>query len=86
MKEEDRRALLRSLTDDEYRDVLNVISMMPNINMEVTSEGECCFVHNALHVFIMCPDLITGTLPERLLPVITLSLHVYVGPWLLVYI
>ncbi len=40
MKEEERRSLLRSLADDEYRDVMNVCARMPNVTMEVTSKGE----------------------------------------------
>lgn len=40
MEEEDRRALLRTLTDDEYRDVMNVCAIMPNIQMIIKSEGK----------------------------------------------
>ena len=39
MEEEDRRALLRTLTDDEYRDVMNVCATMPNVEMTIKSEG-----------------------------------------------
>ncbi len=39
LREEERRSLLRSLTDDEYRDVMNVCASMPNVSMEVTSKG-----------------------------------------------
>ena len=40
MKEEERRSLLRSFTDDEYRDVMNVCARLPNITMEVSSKGK----------------------------------------------
>ena len=39
MGEDDRRALLRQLTDSEYRDVINVCAMLPNIEIEVQCEG-----------------------------------------------
>ncbi|XP_042908617.1 translocation protein SEC63 homolog isoform X4 [Parasteatoda tepidariorum] len=38
MKSDDRRAMLRSLNDDQYDDVLNVISNMPIIDVDVKSE------------------------------------------------
>lgn len=38
MEEEERRALLRSLTDDEYHDVINVCATLPNIEMTIRSE------------------------------------------------
>ena len=40
MKEDDRRALLRTFTDDEYRDVMNVCAGLPNVTMEVSSKGK----------------------------------------------
>ena len=39
MEEEDRRALLRTLNDSEYKDVMNVCAVMPNIEMIIKSEG-----------------------------------------------
>lgn len=39
MEEEERRALLRSLTDEEYMDVINVCATMPNVEMVIRSEG-----------------------------------------------
>lgn len=38
MKSDDRRALLRSLNDDQYDDVMNVIAKMPLLSVEVKSE------------------------------------------------
>merc|ERR1719361_861881 len=38
MKDEYRRALLRSLTDDQYRDIIRVLALMPIIDVEVTTE------------------------------------------------
>ncbi|XP_064618130.1 translocation protein SEC63 homolog [Liolophura sinensis] len=38
MKSEDRRSLLRTLSDSEYQDVINVASDMPNVEMTVRSE------------------------------------------------
>ena len=40
MKEEDRRSLLRTFTDDEYRDVINVCARLPDVSMEVSSKGK----------------------------------------------
>ena len=39
MDEEERRALLRSLNDNQYTDVMNVSAAMPNIKMIIKSEG-----------------------------------------------
>ncbi|XP_054722431.1 translocation protein SEC63 homolog, partial [Uloborus diversus] len=38
MKADDRRAMLRSLNDDQYDDVMNVIAKMPAVEVEVKSE------------------------------------------------
>lgn len=38
MNEEDRRSLLRSLSDDQYKDVLKVLCAVPNLTMTVTTE------------------------------------------------
>merc|ERR1719510_2670860 len=38
MKDEDRRSLLRSLSDDQYRDVIRVLALMPIIGVEITTE------------------------------------------------
>jgi len=38
MKEEDRRSLLRSISDDQYKDVMKVLSMMPHLSMSVRTE------------------------------------------------
>jgi len=38
MKDEDRRSLLRSLTEEQYRDVIRVLSLMPLLNVKVTTE------------------------------------------------
>ncbi|XP_048767691.1 translocation protein SEC63 homolog [Ostrea edulis] len=37
MKEEDRRSLLRHMTSDEYRDIINVCASLPYVKMEVHS-------------------------------------------------
>ena len=39
MKEDDRRQLLRSFSDSEYQDVINMCALLPNVIMTVTSEG-----------------------------------------------
>ena len=39
MKEEDRRTLLKALTDDQYQDVLSVCYSMPLIDFKVQCEG-----------------------------------------------
>merc|ERR1719219_902989 len=38
MKDEDRRSLLRSLTDDQYRDVIRVLAMLPVLDVTITTE------------------------------------------------
>jgi len=38
MKDEDRRSLLRSLTEEQYRDVIRVLSLMPLLSVKVTTE------------------------------------------------
>merc|ERR1711997_829667 len=38
MKDEDRRSLLRSLSDDQYRDIIRVLALIPIIDVEVTTE------------------------------------------------
>jgi translocation protein SEC63 len=40
MKEEERRQMLRSLGDGEYRDIIAVCSDMPYIDMNVRTEGQ----------------------------------------------
>lgn len=38
MKEKDRRKMMHSLTDEQYKDVLRVLSLMPSLNMDVRTE------------------------------------------------
>lgn len=38
MQEDDRRAMLRSLNDDQYHDVMNVIAKMPLIEVQIKAE------------------------------------------------
>lgn len=40
MDEEERRALLRSQTDEEYTDIMNVCATLPNVEMVIRSEGK----------------------------------------------
>lgn len=40
MKDDERRALLRQLSDSEYRDVMNVVATLPNVEVKVNCEGE----------------------------------------------
>ena len=37
-KDEDRRSLLRSLSDDQYRDIIRVLALIPVLDVEVTTE------------------------------------------------
>ena len=60
MEEEERRSLLRSLSDDEYRDIMCVLASMPNINMKTKIEGKykiipilLCFYNIKYCIFIM---------------------------------
>jgi translocation protein SEC63 len=39
MKDEDRRVVLKSLTDDQYADIMKVCSTMPLIDFKVHVEG-----------------------------------------------
>ncbi|XP_041351703.1 translocation protein SEC63 homolog [Gigantopelta aegis] len=38
MEDSDRRAMLRSLSDQEYTDIMNVCSIMPHVEMNIRSE------------------------------------------------
>jgi len=38
MKDEDRKSLLRTLSDEQYKDVIRVLSNMPLLHVEVTTE------------------------------------------------
>ncbi len=38
MKDEDRRSMLRGLTDEQYKDVLRVLAQMPVLDAEITTE------------------------------------------------
>lgn len=40
LKGEDRRALLRSLSDEEYENVMKVLGKMPYIDFQITVEGK----------------------------------------------
>ena len=39
MNDDDRRLLLRQLSDSEYRDVLSVCAMMPSVDITAHCEG-----------------------------------------------
>ena len=39
MDDEERRALLRSLGDEQYQDVMNVCATLPNVQLVMRSEG-----------------------------------------------
>ena len=38
MKDEDRRSLLRGLSDDQYKDVLRVLAMIPMLEVNIVTE------------------------------------------------
>merc|ERR1719461_176806 len=38
MKDEDRKSLLRSLTEEQYKDVIRVLAMVPILDIEITTE------------------------------------------------
>ena len=44
MKDEERRSLLRTLTDEQYRDVIRVLSLMPVLNIKVIVNATCVIV------------------------------------------
>lgn len=52
MKDEDRRGILKSLADDQYKDIMKVCSTMPLIDFKVHVEG----INNRLMLnFILSP-------------------------------
>lgn len=44
MKESKRRSLLSTIDDDQYEDVVYVLSMMPKLEIETQVEGGCLLV------------------------------------------
>ena len=44
MDDEQRRSILRSLTDEQYHDIMNVLSIYPNVTMNVTWGGIELFI------------------------------------------
>jgi hypothetical protein len=43
MDDEQRRSMLRSLTDEQYHDIMNVLAIYPHITMNVSYGGiELC--------------------------------------------
>ena len=41
MKDEDRRSILRHLTNEQYDDIIRVSSSYPLVNMDVKVKGNC---------------------------------------------
>lgn len=35
----ERRSLLRTLSDEQYQDVMNVVAVMPHVDIDVTCKG-----------------------------------------------
>ena len=42
MNNDDRRSMLRSITDEQYDDIINALSIYPYISMSITCGG----IHN----------------------------------------
>ena len=40
MKSADRRALVRTLSDDEYHDVMAMCSMLPHVDIKTETQGQ----------------------------------------------
>ena len=38
MQDEDRKSLLRSLSEEQYKDVIRVLAMVPILDIEITTE------------------------------------------------
>ena len=38
LQDEDRKSLLRSLTEEQYKDVIRVLAMVPILDIEITTE------------------------------------------------
>lgn len=51
MKEEDRRSVLKSLSEDQYADVMKVCSTMPLIDFKVNVEGNE-YNHNDSKIYV----------------------------------
>lgn len=39
MKPDDRRALVRTLSDEEYNDIMAMCSMLPHVDIEAETQG-----------------------------------------------
>ena len=42
MKSDDRRALVRTLSDEEYNDIMAMCSMLPHVDIEAETQGGWC--------------------------------------------
>ena len=42
MKSNDRRALVRTLSDEEYNDIMAMCSMLPHVDIEAETQGGWC--------------------------------------------
>lgn len=72
MKEEDRHSLLRYLTADEYRDIINVCSSLPYVTMEVHSTG--------IYIYEYTMYIFKFLFPMWLLKFPHLTYHWHIGP------
>ena len=61
MKNSDRRALVRTLSDEEYEDVMAMCAMLPHMAIEAETQGGCnhicvcmymCVHVHTVHVYV----------------------------------
>lgn len=43
LKGEERRLILRNLSDNQYEDIMKILGNMPYIDFKVRSEGNCLY-------------------------------------------
>ena len=56
MKNSDRRALVRTLSDEEYEDVMAMCAMLPHMAIEAETQGGCNHIcvcmYMCVHVYV----------------------------------
>ncbi len=52
MNDEERRSMLRSLTDEQYDDIMNVLSIYPDITMKTSWGGMKLILFKQIQEFV----------------------------------
>ena len=58
MKDEDRRSLLRQLSDEQYKDVIRVLAMMPVLDVTITTEVDDDVVDSVMEPLVVETSLV----------------------------